>query len=55
MDKILRIFNPSLAKDTQETLDSEEVNSTEINIAQVENQLQNWSIPKQEIKTIYKI
>ena len=55
MDKILRIFNPSLAKNTQETLDSEEVNSTEINIAQVENQLQNWSIPKQEIKTIYKI
>ena len=55
MDKILKIFNPSLAKNTQETLDSEEVNSTEINIAQVENQLQNWSIPKQEIKTIYKI
>ena len=55
MNKILKIFNPSLVQNTSETLDSEEVNSTEINIAQVENQLQNWSIPKQEIKTIYKI
>ena len=50
MNRILKIFNPSLVQNSSRTLDSEEVNSTEINIAQVENQLQNWSIPKQEIK-----
>ena len=55
MKKLLEIFNPTLVQKTSDDLDTEEVNSTEVNIAQVENQLHNWSIPKQEIKTIYKI
>ena len=29
------------------------VNSQEINIAQIENQLHNWSIPHMKINTIY--
>ena len=30
------------------------VNSQEINIAQIENQLHNWSIPHMKINTIYQ-
>ena len=30
------------------------VNSQEINIAQIENQLNNWSIPHMKINTIYQ-
>ena len=30
------------------------VNSQEINIAQIENQLHNWSIPHMKIDTIYQ-
>ena len=39
MKKLLEIFNPTLVQKTSDDLDTEEVNSTEVNIAQVENQL----------------
>lgn len=30
------------------------INSQEINIAQIENQLHNWSIPHMKVNTIYQ-
>ncbi|GKC26831.1 enzymatic polyprotein, partial [Tanacetum coccineum] len=35
--------------------EQDHVNSIEITISNIENKLQNWSIPKQDVKTLYKI
>lgn len=40
---------------SEEEQDHFNMNSVEINISNIENDLQNWSIPKQDVKTIYKI
>ena len=39
---------------THTSLTQNIVNSQEINIAQIENQLHNWSIPHMKINTIYQ-
>jgi len=38
-----------------EDMDSFQMNSVELNISQIENNLLDWNIPKQNINTIYKI
>ena len=44
----------SIDNSAQTSLTQNIVNNQEINIAQIENQLHNWSIPHMKINTIYR-
>ena len=44
----------SIDNSAQTSLTQNIVNNQEINIAQIENQLHNWSIPHLKINTIYE-
>ena len=52
--RMIRVFASSSDNSAHTSLTQNIVNSQEINIAQIESQLHNWSIPHMKINTIYQ-